>query len=85
MTAGFTVAGHKPVRRICTLLWHNFKTPRHGEFAQLPIDVHECDGRLRVGHEHVGDAAYLDDETHRLWTMNPGLREAVKTCVYGHV
>lgn len=67
------------MKPICTLTWTHLVTPHDGEHAAIPLEVYDpgYPHRLVVRAEPTGDLAYLDVTTHRLWTLNPGLREAL--------
>lgn len=51
-------------------------TPHDGWFADPDVTWFRLQGRWAV--ELDGQLmAYLDKENHRLWTLNPGLRERI--------
>jgi hypothetical protein len=78
---------------ICTLIWPELKTPHDGHYvdAELDVDNHVELGGLVVTlvgcagaklHNIAGEQtssllARLDVADHRLWSLNPGLRQAL--------
>jgi hypothetical protein len=71
------------VNTICDLEWPLLKTPHDGEHRDASIEVYDPGHphRLVVSSKTTGDLAYLDAKDHRLWALNPGLREALKRLV----
>lgn len=68
---------------ICTLTWPLLKTPHDGEHRDIDLEVYDpgYPHRLVARSDPTGDLAYLDVKDHRLWTLNPGLRDALKQLV----
>ena len=60
---------------ICTYHADQLRTPHDGDLAEVDIEVYDpgYPHRLVARADAVGDLAYLDVKSHRLWAMNPGL------------
>lgn len=63
---------------VCTCVTTGLRTPHDGDFNAIEIEVcANASGRLYARTDATGDLAYLDCYSHRLWSLNPGLHDAL--------
>jgi hypothetical protein len=63
---------------ICAYHACTLTTPHDGDHVDIDVEVYEGGGgRPYAATDDTGALAYLDCDCHRLWSLNPGLREAL--------